>query len=86
MPATSLTLAAALAAAAVSAVGTWFARGTTAVPAGLWAVAAWLVCAAEAGLRLAGGLTDPANAAAMRLVVTALAVCPTLALLGAKRP
>lgn len=37
-------------------------------------------------VRAAGGLADPAAGAAVRLVSIALAVCPTMSLLGAKRP
>lgn len=82
----AVTFAAALAGGLAAVGGMWLARGSTAVPAGLWALVAWLAVAAEAGSRLSGGLADPAAAAGARLVVTALAVCPTLSLLGAKRP
>jgi len=69
-----------------TAVGAWLARGSTAVPAALWAVAGALALAAETGWRAAGGLADPAVAAAARLVAGALALCPAMSLLGAKRP
>jgi hypothetical protein len=90
MPAPATCLFVACLAAAVTALaaaaGAWLARGTTAVPAAVWAVAAAVVLAVETGWRAAGGLADPAAAAAVRLVAAALAVCPTMALLGATRP
>jgi hypothetical protein len=61
-------------------------RGSTAVPAALWALAAAAALAAEMACRAAGGLGDPATAAAVRLAVGALGVCPAMSLLGAKRP
>lgn len=61
-------------------------RGSTAVPAAGWALAACLALAADAGAHWAGWLTAPAAAARVRLGVAALAVCPAMALLGAKRP
>jgi hypothetical protein len=61
-------------------------RGSTAVPAAAWSVAACLALAAEMAMRSAGGLADPAAAAAARLAVVAVAVCPAMSLLGAKRP
>jgi len=76
----------ALIVAMVAAVGGWLVRGSTAVPAALWAVAAAGSLAAELAVRAAGGLADPAASAAVRLVSLALAVCPVMALLGAKRP
>ncbi|MFM8805341.1 MAG: hypothetical protein ACKOK8_15780, partial [Planctomycetia bacterium] len=78
--------AAALLAASVAAWGAWLVRGSTAVPAALWAVAACLTLAAELGMRATGGLADPAVAAAARLVVVSLSLCPAMSLLGAKRP
>ncbi|MFM7108400.1 MAG: hypothetical protein ACKOZU_07360 [Planctomycetaceae bacterium] len=77
---------AALIAAAASLRGVVAARGSTAVPAAAWAVAAALALAAETAARAAGGLVDPAAAAAARLVTVALGVCPAMSLLGAKRP
>ena len=56
------------------------------MPAALWALAAAAALAAETGCRAAGGLADPATAAAVRLAVGALGVCPAMSLLGAKRP
>jgi hypothetical protein len=38
------------------------------------------------GARAAGGLADPAPAAAARLAVVSLSLCPAMSLLGAKRP
>ena len=73
-------------AAAAAAAGGWLVRGSTAVPAALWAAAAAMSLALEMALRATGGLADPATAAAARLVTVALAVCPTMSLLGAKRP
>lgn len=69
-----------------TAAGTWLVRGTTAVPAGGWGMLAWAALACELFVRGRGGLDQPAAAASVRLVVTALALCPTLSLLGAKRP
>ena len=66
--------------------GAWFARGTTAVPAAWWAVAAALAVAADAFFGQQGGLQSPSAMAAARVVVAALSVCPIMALLGAKRP
>lgn len=74
---------AALATAAAAACGGLLVRGTTAVPAAGWAAAAALLLAVDlAGL----GTRDAAAAANLRLVVVAASVCPTMALLGAKRP
>ena len=77
---------AAAVAAVCAAVGAWLVRGSTAVPAAAWGVAAAAVLAGEMAVRAAGGLVDPAAAAAVRLVAVALSVCPAMALLGAKRP
>jgi hypothetical protein len=76
----------ALVVAVAAAVGAWLVRGSTAVPAAWWAVAAAGSLAAEMAARATGGLADPATGAAARLVSLALAVCPTMSLLGAKRP
>ena len=78
--------AAACLAAAVAACGVWLVRGSTAVPAALWAVAACLALAGEMVTRATGGLADPAAAAAARLAVVSLSLCPAMSLLGAKRP
>lgn len=77
---------AALVVAAVAAAGAVLARGSTAVPAALWASAAGLCLAVEMGCRAAGWCVDPGVAAAVRLGTVAVAACPTMSLLGAKRP
>jgi hypothetical protein len=77
---------AAIVTAGAAAAGAWLVRGSTAVPAAVWAVAAAAVLALETGWRAAGGLADPAAAAAVRLVAGALSLCPAMAILGAKRP
>lgn len=77
---------AAVVAAVAAVAGVWLVRGSTAVPAAAWAVAAAAALAIEMGWRAAGHDVDPAAAAAARLVTGALAVCPAMALLGAKRP
>lgn len=79
-------LVAALVTAAASCAGAFLVRGTTAVPAAWWAFAAALVFAVEAAIRAGGGLADPAAQAIARLMVAAVAVCPIMSLLGAKRP
>jgi hypothetical protein len=85
MPIPLVTCIAASVAAACAVVAVWRARGSTGVPAAWWAVAACLALALDAGSRV-GAPSDPAAAARMRLVVAALAVCPAMSLLGAKRP
>jgi hypothetical protein len=77
---------AAIVAAAAACLGAFLVRGSTAVPAAAWACAAALALAAESAVRATGGLTEPAAFAAARLGVVALAMCPTMSLLGAKRP
>ncbi len=79
-------VAAALATAAAAASGCWLVRGTTAVPAAMWATVAALALALEAGCTSAGWLREPASREAARLVVASLAVCPVMSILGAKRP
>jgi hypothetical protein len=69
-----------------AAAGVILVRGTTAVPAAVWGLVAWLALAAEMVLRSRGQLVDPGAAASTRLVVVALALCPAMSLLGAKRP
>jgi hypothetical protein len=87
MPATAgFLLVAALVTAVAACAGAFLARGTTAVPAAWWACGAALAFAAEAAIRGGGGLADPAAQATARLVVAAVAVCPIMSLLGAKRP
>ena len=61
-------------------------RGSTAVPAAVWALAAWMMLALDVMLRGTGYLTSPGSVASMRLVVVSLSVCPAMSLLGAKRP
>lgn len=85
MPLPLATCIAALVAAVCAALAVWRVRGSTAVPAAWWAVAACLALACDAGIRV-GGPSDAAAAARLRLVVAALAVCPAMSLLGAKRP
>ena len=65
--------------------GVWLVRGSTAVPAAWWAVAAAAVAALDA-LRQTAGAVSPASAATGRVAVAALLVCPIMSLLGAKRP
>jgi hypothetical protein len=77
---------AAVVTALAAAVGAVLARGSTAVPAAAWAAVAATTLACEMGCRAAGGLTEPSASAAARLCVAALALCPTMSLLGAKRP
>jgi len=79
-------LAAAAVTAAAASAGGILARGTTAVPAAVWATAAALAFGVEAGWRAVGGLQDPATGDCCRLAVAALAVCPILSVLGGKRP
>ncbi len=82
----SIACGAALIVAAAAAWAAVAVRGSTAVPAAVWAAGAALALAVETCWRAAGGLADPAAAAAARLAVAALAVCPAMSLLGAKRP
>ena len=81
-----LTLVAAAIAALAAAVAVHRVRGSTAVPAAWWALAACLALVADAAAQQAGWLATPAAAARVRLGVAALAVCPAMSLLGAKRP
>jgi len=85
-PIPAVACAAACLTAAVTVGGVFSVWGTTAVPAAAWAIAAALAVAAEMGCRAAGGLTDPAVAAAARLAVVSLSLCPAMSLFGAKRP
>jgi len=72
-------------AAVVSAWGVFLVRGSTAVPAAFWSVAACLALAVEMWARAAAGFAGPAAVAA-RLAVVSLSLCPAMSLLGAKRP
>lgn len=80
-----VSLIAAMITAASAGVGAWLARGSTAVPAALWAVLAAVALAVEMAWRIASG-GDPQAFLPLRLVVLAVAVCPMMSLLGAKRP
>ncbi len=80
-----LAVAAAVALAATG-WGLYLVRGSTAVPAAAWGVAAAAAFLGEAVGRARGQLEDPATAAVVRLAVAALVVCPAMSLLGAKRP
>jgi len=84
MPLVSAAAAVVVAAAALGGMG--LARGSTAVPAAAWGLAAAAAHAAESWCRASGGLVEPAAAAAARLTVVALSLCPIMSLLGAKRP
>ena len=91
MPLPLVTCIAATVAAGCAALAVWRVRGSTAVPAAWWAVAACLALAVDAGIRLGAdgdpaAVVNPASLARMRLIVAALAVCPAMSLLGAKRP
>jgi hypothetical protein len=86
VPLSPLTAGAATLAALVAAVAVSRVRGSTAVPAAWWAVAACLALAADAAAQATGAALSPAAVAPIRLGVAALAVCPAMSLLGAKRP
>lgn len=81
-----VTCGAAVVTAAVAAAGGYLVRGSTAVPAAVWAVVAALALGGEAAAGAMGWLTDPPARSAARLVVVALGVCPAMSILGAKRP
>lgn len=82
----SFSALAALATAALALRATVATRGSTAVPATLWAIAACLALAVDTGLRASGLVSQPAAAASLRIVTAALSLCPAMSLLGAKRP
>ena len=86
IPLPLVTLVAACTTALAAAFAVFRVRGSTAVPAACWAVVAGLALAAECAPALWSGPTDPSTAARARLLVAALAVCPAMSLLGAKRP
>jgi hypothetical protein len=75
-----------LATAAAAVVGGFLVRGSTAVPAAAWAVAAAVALSAEMAAVASGSLVSPPVRGSLRLLAAALAVCPTMSLLGAKRP
>jgi hypothetical protein len=81
-----VSLAAAVATVAAALIGGVLVRGSTAVPAAVWSALAATAFGLESGCRAMGGLEDPASAACVRLVVTALSLCPIMSLLGGKRP
>ncbi len=87
-PAVAHAIVAALASvvAVAAGVGAWRVRGTTAVPAAAWAVAAAVNFAGIEAWAARGGLPEPSAAASARLVAVALSICPAMSLLGAKRP
>ena len=69
-----------------AAIGTWRTRGSTAVPAAIWATCGGLAVALDGAVHAAGWIDDPARAASLRLGAVALLVCPAMSVLGAKRP
>lgn len=79
-------LAAAVVTALAAAVGAFCARGSTAVPAAVWAAVAAASFGLEAAWRAAGGLEDQATGDCCRLAVAAVSLCPILSVLGGKRP
>ena len=80
-----LTGALAIVVLVIAGCGGWLVRGTTAVPAAGWAAAVAAVLALSAFTQQESGYS-PSRLAAIRVVVAALSVCPTMSLLGAKRP
>jgi len=81
-----LTAGAAAVATIVAAVAVYHTRGSTAVPAAWWAVAACVALVLDAWGQWTGVTAQPSAAACMRLCVAAFAVCPAMSILGAKRP
>ncbi|MFM7245080.1 MAG: hypothetical protein ACKO40_13030 [Planctomycetaceae bacterium] len=79
-------VAAAIATGAAAVTGGFLARGSTAVPAAVWALIAAASFGMEAVWRTCGGLQDQATADGWRLVVAALSLCPIMSVLGGKRP
>ena len=61
-------------------------RGSTAVPATLWAIAAAVALVLDTAARASGIISQPAAAASLRMVTASLSLCPAMSLLGAKRP
>jgi len=82
----ALACAGALVAGVAAARAAWATRGSTAVPAALWALAGCVGLAIDCGSRAGGIVGQPSAAASLRLITAALAVCPAMSLLGAKRP
>lgn len=78
--------AAALATAVAAVIGCFLVRGTTAMPAAIWATLAATGMAIEAGCADVGWLQEASSRGAARLGVASLAVCPVMSILGAKRP
>lgn len=79
-------IAAAFATGVAAVTGGCLARGTTAVPAAVWASLAAASFGMEAVWRACGGLRDQATADSWRLIVAALSLCPIMSVLGGKRP
>lgn len=79
-------MAAGVLAVMAAAIGCWRTRGSTAIPAAVWAVCAGLAIVLDAATHAVGWAVDPARAASLRLCVAAVLVCPAMSVLGAKRP
>lgn len=77
---------AAVATVMAAAAGGFLVRGSTAVPAAVWAMLAAASFGFEAAWHAANGPLDPATADCVRLAVAALTLCPIMSILGAKRP
>ena len=72
---------------AVAAIRAAFAtRGSTAVPATLWAIVASVALLLDTAARASGIVSQPAAAGSLRMVTASLSLCPAMSLLGAKRP
>lgn len=61
-------------------------RGSTAVPATLWAIVASVALLLDTAARASGIISQPAAAGSLRMVTASLSLCPAMSLLGAKRP
>ncbi len=81
-----ITFGAAVVTMAAALAGWYLVRGSTAVPATMWAAAAALALAYEAAVTATGGLQGQAAESCARLVVVAFGVGPAMSVLGAKRP
>jgi len=86
MSAHGIMVAAAVVTAGAAALGGYLVRGSTAVPAAVWAFVAAIALALESLAAEFGWLVEPGSRGAARLVVVALSVCPAMSILGAKRP